>query len=1056
VATTPSNELMPELAQIPDFVGLEHEILDFWDAQGTFDALRRQVADGPIFRFLDGPITANNPMGVHHARGRTLKDVFLRYKAQRGYTSHFRNGFDTQGLWIEVEVERELGFKSKRDIERYGIAEFSERCKERIHRFAARITDQSRRLGQWMDWDHSYFTHTDGNILGIWQFLKRCHEFGWIYQSHLVMPWCPRCGTSLSEHELTGSYREIEHRTVSVSWPLIDDPERRLLAWTTTPWTLAANVAIAVNPDEEYSDVRVPGRAGVYVLARQCIESVLPTGSEVLRSYPGSELIGLTYDPGFDDLAAQRGVQHPVIAWRDVDVAEGTGMVHIAPGCGREDFKLASPNGLDILAPVDEEGRYVEGYGWLTGKVALDLSDDIIGWLRSKGTLFESGTIRHSYPVCWRCKHELIFRLVAEWFINTTHVRPRLLAAAAQVQWDPPSVGRRMADWLSNMGDWCISRRRYWGLPLPFYPCPHCGQLTVVGSRQEFEDLAGIQAVAAVPELHRPWIDAVKIRCPNCQGEISRIPEVGDVWLDAGIVPYTTLGYFDDRERWARYYPAEWITEMAEQVRLWWYSMLFMSVTLRDEPPYERVLSYERVVSEEGTTFSKTGTMIEFDEAAERMGADTVRYLFAAQNPANEVRFGFSLGQEVHRKLLTFWHCCSFFATYAALDRPRLDGREPADDTASLMDRWLLARAQQLIREATSALDNYRTPELMRLFESFVDDLSNWYIRTNRHRFWKTVNPDDQRSAYWTLFSAIRTVTQVMTPVLPFLTEHVWQRVVRPMDRAAAASVHLAGWPALTPRWEDPELLRQMATVRRIVDTGRQLRTKSNLRVRMPLEALLVADSSDDHETLQRFEDIVRRELNVRRVEIVPAEQLHRRQVELNPALAGQVLGRDFPLVRDWLARLDLEAMEQLVGQLLSASPGTQVEIMHRQMPAELLTVRETPREGLVVAATDGLVEGLDVRLSPDLIAEGWVRDLIRHVQVIRKDAGLRVEQRIDLGLKVDSPELLEALETFRDTIMEETLAVTLHSSAIQGAIGSRQIELEAGSVDVSIRPNVV
>jgi isoleucyl-tRNA synthetase len=1049
---TSSPELTLGLDQTPNFVTLEQEILDWWEANGTFDALRQQVAGGPVFRFLDGPITANNPMGVHHARGRSLKDTFLRYKTLRGYTSHFRNGFDTQGLWIEVEVERELGFGSKRDIERYGLQEFSERCKDRVRRFAARITEQSRRLGQWMDWDNSYYTHTDGNIVGIWRFLKTCHEAGWIYRSHLVMPWCPRCGTSLSEHELSGSYREMEHRTVIVGWPLLDEPERRLLAWTTTPWTLAANVAVAVDPDAEYCDVRLPGRPGLYILARDRVSAVLPEDAEVVRSYRGSELIGQKYDTRLD-LPVQQGVRHPVIAWPDVDVAEGTGLVHIAPGCGREDFGLATPNHLDVLAPIDEEGKYVEGYGWLTGGVALDMAEDIIDWLSGRGVLFTSGTIVHSYPVCWRCKHELVFRLVDEWFINTDPVRPRLLRAADGVQWDPPSIGRRMADWLTNMGDWCISRRRYWGLPLPFYPCPQCNELTVVGSREELERLAGKDAVDRVPELHRPWIDAIQIECPRCGGRVSRITEVGDVWLDAGIVPYTTLGYFDDREAWQRQYPAEWVTEMAEQVRLWWYSMLFMGVTLRDESPYERVLAYERVVSEEGTTFSKTGTMIEFDEAAARIGADAIRYLFAAQNPASEVRFGFNLGHEVHRRLLTFWNCCSFFTTYAALDRPRLDGVSPAPEDMEPLDRWLLARTQAFVTGATAAMDAYRAQDVTRLFEGFVDDVSNWYIRTNRHRFWKAANQDDQRSAYWALYTALRTATQVMAPVLPFLTEHIWQHLVRPIDESASTSVHLAGWPASLGGWADAELLDQVAAVRRIVDAGRQIRTSSNLRIRMPLKTLLVAGGEREAGALRRFEQVVQRELNVRHVETTGVERLRSRRVELDPRKAGPSLGRRFPVVRALLEALDRPAMERLAEEVRSAAQDGRVMVGPEEVPMEALALVDTAPEGLVIASADGLVVALDVRLDPDLVIEGTVRDLIRQVQVLRKEVGLRVEQRIALGVEADSAGLREAVERFREPLMAETLALALELGGIEGALAAKEVELELGAARLTISP---
>ncbi|MFA6004655.1 MAG: class I tRNA ligase family protein, partial [Elusimicrobiota bacterium] len=616
---------MKPAAAMPRLTEIDKRMLQFWKEHDSFEKLRTLRRDRPPFRFVDGPITANNPMGVHHAWGRTLKDAFIRYKAMRGFSCRYQNGFDCQGLWVEVEVEKEIGCKGKPDIERYGIDKFSRKCRERVDRFSRIQAEQSVRLGQWMDWDNSYYTHTDTNILGIWHFLKLCHKNGWLTQKALPMPWCPRCGTSLSEHEMSGSHQDLKHLSVFVHLPLQDDPKRRLLLWTTTPWTLSANTAAAVNPELQYAEVSSPQWDHTLILCKDAIDKIKAFTPKVLRVFSGSELVGLRFETFFPEFEAQKDVVHKVVAWSQVDAKEGSGIVHIAPGCGREDHELGQEQGLRQICPVDDNGNFLSGFGWLTGRNASSVADDVAGALEKAGKLLKSEMYTHSYPVCWRCKSEIIFRLVNEWFIRSEEIKPRLIQAAQAVNWMPDYIGKRMEDWLQNMGDWCISRKRFWGLPLPFYICKDCGEFTVVGSREELKKLAVDPAkVDALPELHKPWIDGVDIRCPKCTQPVTRVVEVGDCWLDAGIVPYSTTGYFQDRAAWEKQYPIEWVCEMREQVRLWFYSMLFMGVTISGRAPYEKVLSYERVISEEGTKFSKTGYMIHFDEAVEKLGGDAM------------------------------------------------------------------------------------------------------------------------------------------------------------------------------------------------------------------------------------------------------------------------------------------------------------------------------------------------------------------------------------------------------------------------------------------------
>ncbi|MFQ5796432.1 MAG: isoleucine--tRNA ligase, partial [Candidatus Bipolaricaulia bacterium] len=915
----------------PDFVTLEHRILDFWKKHRCFDKLQEKNREGPIFRFLDGPITANNPMGVHHAWGRTLKDVFLRYKAMHGFTSHWQNGFDSQGLWVEVEVERELGFNNKREIEKFGVENFIRMCKERVENYSRIQTAQSIRLGQWMDWGNSYYTHTDANIEGIWHFLKKCHANGWIYQDYRLLPWCPRCGTSLSEHEMAGSYRDIEHLAVFAKLPVLEsESHARILVWTTTPWTLAANVALAVRSDIDYCEVRVEDENDLLILARDSVGVLKDRRPRIERVFKGTELVGLRYETCFPDLLAQQDGEHRILPWEMVDPQEGTGVVHIAPGCGAEDFELAQVHELPVIQPVDESGVYVEGFDWLTGKNAQDVAELVVDHLQTSGKLFKSYLHKHSYPVCWRCKTETIFRPVNEWFIRCNDIRHRLLETARTVLWQPEHIGRHMEDWLNNMGDWNISRKRFYGLPLPFYPCESCGELTVVGSKDELRRLGGSE-VDKLPELHRPWIDKVRITCPQCGARVSRVPEVGDVWLDAGIVPYTTLGYFDDRERWQKYCPAEWITEMREQVRLWFYSMLFMSVTLHDRAPYERVLAHESVVAEDGTRFSKTGHMIHFDDAAEQMGVDVMRYLFCGASPANPLRFGYGLGNEARRRLLSLWNVYNFFVIYARLDLPEVTGFIPEAENLTVTDRWLLARTHAFLQTVTDSMNAYSTPEVIQEFEAYVDDLSNWYVRVNRRRFWKSEDSQDKRVAYWCFYTALCAATQVMTPIIPFMTEEIWQNAIRPLNPDAPISVHLSDWPEPFLGWSDDSLLEQTDIVRKVIGLAHRLRTQKQLKVRQPLLCLYIITDKRKRTAIETMSSIVAGAVNVKSIRF-------------------------------------LENQEEVQS-----------------------------KDGIVMASEDSMTIALDTNLTESLILEGLARDLVRHIQVLRKDAGLRVEEHIVL-----------------------------------------------------------
>jgi isoleucyl-tRNA synthetase len=1013
------------LPSVPDHPDLEREVLGWWDEKQVFERLRELNREGPKWSFVDGPITANNPMGVHHCWGRTLKDVFQRYKAFQGFDQRYQNGFDCQGLWVEVNVERALGLNSKPEIEEYGLAAFAEKCKESVAQYSEVITDQSKRLGMWMDWDNDYYTFSDTNIDYIWRFLKTIHDRGWLYMGHRSNVWCPRCGTSISQHELIGSYEDRSDPSLYVRLPLLDDEGEALVVWTTTPWTLPANVAAAVDPEADY--VKLSTADGFLWVAEARLPE-LPFGGEVVATLKGSELVGKRYEGPYDHIAATEGVQHRVIPWEDVTMEEGTGIVHIAPGCGAEDFELSRVHDLPVLMPVDEAGRFYKSYGWLHGTSTADAKDQIIGDLGERGRLLEAGEIVHRYPVCWRCHTPLIFRIVDEWFISCDEIRQPMLDANATVQWTPDFYSKRMDDWLRNMGDWNISRKRYFGLPLPFYPC-ECGKLNVIGSRAELEERA-TGGLDQLQELHRPWVDDVPISCEECGGEVRRIPEVGDAWLDAGIVPFSTLGWenpewkeggyatgasaglseadLPDHAYWETWFPADWVSEMREQIRLWFYSQLFMSVALVNRAPYRQILAYEKLRDETGKEMHKSwGNAIEANEAMDRMGADVMRFMYCDHVPQQNLNFGYGPANEVKRRLLTFWNSASFFVLYANIEgftpNYRDLARGPEVDDLRSLDRWLLARTEQLVEEATAAYERFWTPDVTAAWERFTDDLSNWYIRRSRKRFYTL-----DEAAFRTLWYALVQAVRVIAPVMPFLAEHLWRNLAAPV-REAPESVFLAGWPEPSSRLSDPTLLEEVADARQVAELARAARDAAGIRLRQPLRRLVVATSDPGRRMLisRQVEDLAA-ELRVKEVAIheTPVEVAEMR-AKPRLDLVGPRYGPNLPELRRLLDEGSFEV-----------SNGTLRAGAYILSKGEFM-LDYAPREGWEVKHEDEYVVGIDTRVDDELATEGRVYDLIHSVQRLRRDAGLEVTDRIALTIAKKDEDLLE----HRDWIAAETLA---------------------------------
>jgi isoleucyl-tRNA synthetase len=1107
-----------------DFPAQERAILAFWERTAAFEKLRAQNRGKPRWSFLDGPITANNPMGVHHAWGRTYKDAYQRYFAMTGHELRYQNGFDCQGLWVEVEVEKELQLRSKRDIEELvpgdrfaSIDRFVQLCKERVDRFARVQTEQSIRLGYWMDWDQdadwalppdqrkSYFTMAEENNYTIWSFLKKCYRRGLVYRGYDAMPWCGRCGVGLSQMEMHEGYQLVAHRSVFVKFPLRQRSEvggqrsevggqrseEYLLVWTTTPWTLTSNVGAAVNPGLTY--LRVKHRDEVYYLAKgaftaqrleeqfkrkewlegvpklKSLEQIFKEkgGYEILGELPGSALVGWTYDGPFDELEAQNHAAgypaaiadvvlnqdwgppksaknlHRVIAWDAVGEAEGTGIVHIAPGCGKEDFQLGKEQGLVPIAPLDDAGTFLPGFGPFSGTSALspETTDAILHNLQEKGRLFAVEKYPHSYPHCWRCKTELLFRLVDEWYINMSW-RDEIMRVTEEVTFLPESINgkARELDWLRNMGDWMISKKRFWGLALPLWVCEACNHFDVIGSRAELRE----RAIEGWEQFdghspHRPWIDLVKIRCEKCGGTASRVPDVGNPWLDAGIVPYSTLKYTSDRAEWQKWFPADLITEcFPGQFRNWFYAILAMSTMMEERPPFKVLLGHALVRDERGEEMHKSkGNSILFEGAADEgyqviakdgklhkhppLGADLMRWMYCRQAPASNINFGPGPAQEVRDKfIMKLWNSYAFFCNYA-----RLDGFDPAAPPVPErpdIDRWILSDLQLLVRSARSAFERFDVQALCLQAEAFVDDkLSNWYIRRNRRRFWKSEQGADKLAAYQTLYTVLVTLTRLCAPVIPFVSEQMYQNLMADAP-ARAASVHHTSFPEADVALIDEPLSEEMDALLRLVSLAASARNAVKIKVRQPLAELRIHPGSDaERRAVARFAEQIQDELNLKRITLHDGSAtLLSFEIKANPKNLGPKLGPRLKAVQMALAALDPAqvALQVQAGQSVAVTVAGETILLE---PTDLWVAPkvESGWAGIADRATQML---LDARITPELAREGMAREVIRHVQNARKEADLALEDRIVLHLATADAELTAAIAEHRDYIGGETL----------------------------------
>ncbi len=951
-----------------DFPKMERELLESWYKKGVVKKyLAKNKTSKKYFSFIDGPITANNPMGVHHAWGRTYKDLWRRFKNMQGYRQLFQNGFDAQGLWVEVEVEKELGFKNKKDIETFGVAKFVQLCRDRVKKYSAIQTDQTKRLGNFMDWDHSYYTLSDDNNYMIWTFLKKCFENGWIYKGNDSVPWCPRCETAISQHEmLTEDYKELTHQSVFLAFPIVGQTDEYLLAWTTTPWTIPANIAVAVDVDLDYSLVEVenkenPGKK--YWVAKEAKDRVFSGFKfKELKTAKGAKLVGLRYKGAFDSLpavheAAKNDNFHIVVPTDKlilpITTTEGTGLVHTAVSAGVEDFKLGKKLGLPLIPVIEDDASYMAGFDFLTGANAKKHPEIIIDYLKqldSEGRhfYFKVENYTHRYPACWRCKTELVWKITDEWYISmdlpsnvkvktektktldldsdeedekesqdTRTLRERMKVSAQKIDWIPGFGLDRELDWLNNMHDWLISKKnRYWGLALPIWECANCGAFEVIGDKDELK----ARSIEGWKEFegktpHKPQIDGIKIRCQKCAHLMARIEPVGNPWLDAGIVPFSTISenneaanfdqtktkplYVTDKKTWQNWFPADFITEsFPGQFKNWFYSLIAMSTVMEDINPFKTVLGYGTLSGEDGRPMHKSwGNSIEFNEGADKIGADVMRWMYARANPSDNMLFGYKIADEVRRRFhLKLWNVYNFFVTYA-----NLDGWKPVKDDkktggSNVLDKWIASRLKETVGLVTSSLEKYDAYTASAEIEKFVDDLSLWYVRRSRDRVGPAAESEkDKNGFYNTTYNVLNTLSKLMAPFTPFMSEVIFQNLTK------ESSVHLVEWPAAKDLNEsESNLLVEMRLIREIVEKIHAKRKELVIPVRQPLASATVYGDGIGIAN-KEIVAIAKEELNIKEIKFIKGKE----KIELDTKITKEL--EEEAMVRDLMRKIQEE-----------------------------------------------------------------------------------------------------------------------------------------------------
>ncbi len=1025
-----------------DLPALEREVLEFWNDQKIFAKSVSRNEGAATWTFYEGPPTANGRPGTHHIESRTFKDVFPRFRTMQGYQVNRKGGWDCHGLPVELAVEKELGFSGKADIEAFGIAEFNARCRESVQRYVDLWEQMTDRMGCWLDMREPYRTMDPEYVESVWWALKQIHRRGLLVEDYRVAPYCPRCGTGLSDHELAQGYETVTDPSVYVRLPLTSGPyaaQASLLVWTTTPWTLVSNALVAVHPELAY--VTATDGTETVVVAELLLEQALGEGWSVVDRFAGTDMVGWTYQRPFELVTWPSGTGdgpdgHFVVAEEYVTAEDGTGLVHQSPAFGEDDFASCRRNGVAMVNPIDPQGRFEADIALVGGQFFRHANADLVEDLTSRGLLFRHLPYEHSYPHCWRCHTALLYYAQPSWYVRTTAIKDDLLRENEQTNWYPPTIKHgRYGDWLTNNIDWALSRSRYWGTPLPIWRCEE-GHQTCVGSLSELGELTGADQSALDP--HRPFVDDVVFPCPQpsetgsvCGQRARRVPEVIDAWFDSGSMPFAQWGYphvAGSEKMLEQAYPADFICEAIDQTRGWFYTLMAIGTLVFDQSSYRNVLCLGHILAEDGRKMSKhLGNILEPIPLMDEHGADAVRWFMAAGgSPWAARRVGHATIQETVRKvLLTYWNTVAFQVLYA-----NLSGWTPATRTERSehsLDRWALSEAHRLVGEVTTSLEQFDTQRAGTLLAAYVDDLSNWYVRRSRRRFW-----DGDPAAFATLHECLRLVTQLMAPMAPFITERVWRDVFAATDPDLPESVHLSSWPVADTALVDPALTDQVRLARRLVELGRAARAEAKVRTRQPLRRALVATTAHDRLSPELRAEIAE-ELNIGALEPLSGAgaDLVDHSAKGNFRALGKRFARDTPRVAAAIAAADAGALAAALardGRAEVLVDDTPVEVL-----AEEVIVSERPREGWSVVNEQGETVALDLELTPQLRRAGLAREVVRMVQEARKSGGFEVSDRIALSWAVldgdAAEEVRAAVEEHRELIAREVLASTVAES---------------------------
>ena len=1009
-----------------DLPQMEREMIAFWQNNDVFHRSLRQTADGPQWTFYEGPPTANGTPGVHHVEARVFKDLYPRYRTMKGYHVPRKAGWDCHGLPVELAVERELGFNGKPDIEAYGIEAFNQKCRESVLRHVDAFSEMTSRMGYWVDMDQAYWTMSPEYIDSVWWSLKKIFDDGLLEQDHRVSPFCPRCGTTLSDHELAQGYETVVDPSVFVTCEVLDGdlatrfPGVQLLVWTTTPWTLVSNTAVAISPEATY----VVARAGerTLVVAEDLLEATLGDDAEVLARMPGRDLEGLHYRPPFDFVEIPDA--HYVIPGDFVTTSDGSGIVHLAPAFGADDLAVCRGFGLPVVNPVRPDGTFEEGIRLVGGQFFKHADEALVADMQERGLLFKRVPYEHAYPHCWRCHTPLIYYALPSWYIRTTAAKDALLAQNEATNWYPETIQwGRYGDWLRNNIDWALSRSRYWGTPLPIWRCEN-DHLTAVGSRAELAELADEDVAGIDP--HRPYVDDITFECPQCEATATRVPEVIDCWYDSGAMPFAQFGYpTHNVEDFEKSYPADFICEAIDQTRGWFYTLMAVGTLVTGSNSYRNVVCLGHILDAEGRKMSKhLGNVLEPIPLMDAQGADALRwFMLASGSPWQARRVSPEAMQEVVSKVLsTLWSIASFQALYGGISdwEPGHGGAE-----FTLMDRWALSRTHSTVRDVDAALQRFDSQSAGRLIADLIDDLSNWYVRRSRRRFW---NADP--TALQTLHVCLRDLLLIMAPFTPFITERLWQDLFATAE--GVDSVHLAAWPTVDEALIDEDLEEQMALVRRLVELGRAARAESGIKIRQPLSRALVAAerwSDLDEQARQQIAD----ELNVLSLEsLSDAGALVHVTVKPNFRTLGKRFGKRTPLVA---AAIGAAEASELAAQIRRGEGQVQVEGETLSLTAEEVIVTEVPQEGWTVASGGGESLALDLHLDDELLLLGTARDIVRTLQQARKDSGFEVTDRITVLWQSDDERVAQAFAAHGQMIGQEVLATEIVETTAPAAM---------------------